>query len=247
MDREKKVIRFKKSITTISDLLAKEGVASVFPFGGTIYEITKSLFNHGRTYFKDRTDDRIKTFHEALLKGNADNDDFDSFLKKPFDLDDYYAVLSSCVQDIENEKVWIYSTLMSSLIISHLNQALKRHFIKSCKELTYSELCFLRELYINNKYDLMTVGGIQQQIKKMLTTKNALRLLTIDKLKSFGFINADVSGITSMAEDFVSMIFNAHSLLPGTIGRKPFSGINVAIITYQLSEKIHQEIATEIQ
>lgn len=116
MDRDKSLIRAKKSAITIADVLAKEGLAGVIPCGGILYDTAKALLNHGRAYYTDRTENRMKEFHSALLSGKASENEFLGFIKKPFDIDDYYAVLFSCVQDIENEKVEIYSTLMSSLI-----------------------------------------------------------------------------------------------------------------------------------
>lgn len=247
MAGNKSITRANKSATSIAELLAKEGVSAVVPGGGLIYEVTKVLVNHGKNYFSDRTASRIEDFHSALLMGGADHEKFEHFLKAPFELDDYYTVLSSCVQDIEAEKVDIYSSLMKSLIESKLGHELRRHFIKSCKDLTYSELNFLKLLYINNKHDLMTVGGTKQQVKALLSTKDTLRMLAIEKLKSFGFIPATADVITPLAEQFVNTIFSADELLPGAIGKKEFSGIKVVIATYQLDDPEHVRIATEVQ
>lgn len=247
MEGNRSITRAKKSATSIVELLAKEGVSVVVPGGGLIYEVTKVLVNHGKNYFSDRTANRIEDFHSALLMGDADHEKFEHFLKAPFELDDYYAVLSSCVQDIEAEKVDIYSSLMKSLIESKLGQELRRHFIKSCKELTYSELNLLKLLYINNKHDLMTVGGTKQQVKALLSTKDTLRMLAIEKLKSFGFIPATGNAITPLAEQFVNTIFSGDKLLPDAIGKKEFSGIKVVIVTYQLDDPVHVRIATEAQ
>jgi len=247
MKGNKSVTRAKKSATSIAELLAKEGVSAVVPGGGLMYDAAKALVNHGKNYFSDRTADRIEDFHSALLMGGADHDKFEGFLKTPFELDDYYAVLSSCVQDIEAEKVEIYSSLMKSLIKSKLGHDLRRHFIKSCKELTYFDLNFLKILYINSKHDLMTVGGTQQQVEGMLSTTDTLHVLTIEKLKTFGFIPATGDAITPLAEKYVNTIFSADKLLPESVGKKEFSGIKIVIVTYQLDDPAHVSIATEVQ
>lgn len=247
MSREKSIVRSKKSAVTIADLLAKEGATAIIPGGGLIYDVAKALISHGKNYFSDRTENRMEDFHKALLIGKGSEDDLLKFIKKEFDLDDYYAVLSSCVQDIENEKVAIYSQLLHGLIEKELDSKIRRHFIKSCKELTYSELCFLKDLYINSKHDMMTVGGTRQQVKDMLNVGGPLRRLTIDKLSFSGFLEKDGNSITTMAETFISTIFPSESLSPEALGRKPFSGINVVIVSHQLGEEMHTMVTTEVQ
>jgi hypothetical protein len=247
MERKKSVSRAKKSATTVAELLAKEGISVIVPGGGLMYDAAKVLVDHAKSYFSDRTAKRIEDFHSALLVGKTDQDEWEDFLKSPFEPDDYYAVLSSCVQDIETEKVEIYSSLMNYLIESELGSDLRRHFIKSCKELTYSDLSFLQTLYINSKHDLMTVGGTHQQLKTILSTKDPLKILTIEKLKSFGFIPAAGGKITPIAEQFVHAIFSADKRSPVAVGRKKFTGITVVIVTYQLDEPVHKFIATEVQ
>ena len=246
MEDNKKAARFRKSATTIADLLSKEGASLVVPLGGIIYEATKALVNHGRSYFKDRTENRIKDFHAALIDGNANDAGFESFINKAFDLDDYYAVLSSCTQDIENEKVENYSNLMTFLIKSDIEADLRRHFIKSCKELTFSELQFLRNIYINSKYDLMTPGGINQQQRKMLTISDDMQRIIVDRIKSFGFIDENSSRLSSIGEKFVLAIFKPQSFSPESIGRESYTGINIAIISYQLGAETHSTVANQI-
>jgi len=247
MNREKSIIRSKKTAVTVGDLLGKELLTTIVPGSGLGYELAKALINHGKSYFSDRTEGRLEEFYLALLKGKTSENEYSDFLNKPMDIDDYYAVLTSCIQDIENEKVSIYSQLMVGLIVSNISGEVRRHFIRTCEELTYSELCFFKDLYINSEHDLMTVGGVQQQVKEMLSTNEPLRRLAIAKLMSSGFIDKDESGITSMGKIFISIIFPPDALSPEAVGRKPFSGINMGIISYRLGEGVHSTIAMEIQ
>ncbi|WP_454061413.1 hypothetical protein [Candidatus Nitrospira salsa] len=247
MNRDKSIIRSKKTAVTVGDLLGKELLTTFIPGSGLVYELVKALINHGRQYYLDRTESRLEEFHLGLLNGIESQEEYSDFINKPFDLDDYYALLASCVQDIENEKVEIYSQLMRGLIGGELDPEMRRHFVKACQKLTYSELCFLKDLYIYSKHDLMTVGGIQEQIKTMLSTHEPLRRLAIEKLMSSGFIDKEERNITSMGEKFISIIFPSGALSPEAVGRKPFSGINVGIISYRLGEGVHSTIAMEIQ
>lgn len=246
MEKDLSIARTKKTTVSIAELLGKEAMAAIIPGGGMIYDSTKALVNHGRKYFSDRTEMRMEQFYAALLSDGADEESFLAFLEKPFDLDDYYALLTSCAQDIENEKVEIYSTLMRSLLNSKISAEMKRHFIKSCNDLTYSEIQFLRKLYINCKHDLMTVGGAKEQVQNMLSSAEPLVMLTIENLKSIGFIDTRATNLSSMAEMFVSMIFQAKNLAPESIGRKPFTGINILIAAFSLETPAHTKIAADI-
>ena len=233
MKKDKSISRTKKSTAKISDLLAREGAAALVPGGGLLYDAGKALFQHGKQYFKDRTEIRLDEFHQALLTGNFNEKEFEQFLEKEFDLDDYYSILSSCVQDIEDEKIRIYSQLMQSLILKVLDPNIRRHFITSSKSMTYQELFFLKELYINSKFDLMTVGGTSEQVKNMLSSKDIFNDLTIEKLISSGFIHKDKSGLTSIGEQYAESIFSSNLL------NKIF--FNARFFNLLIGEKIHQE------
>ena len=100
MDRTKSLSRSKKSAITVADLLAKEGLTTIIPAGGLIYDMTKSLVKHSRDYFIDRTEDRLENFHDALLKEHQDEERIQDFINKEFNLDDFHAILSSCTQDM---------------------------------------------------------------------------------------------------------------------------------------------------
>jgi hypothetical protein len=247
MNNNKSIARSKKSVITIAEVLAKEGLTKVVPGGGILYEGAKALFRHGKQYFKDRTENRLEEFHQALLLGKLDEDEFSEFIEKEFEIDDYYAILSSCVQDIENEKVTIYSQLMRSLIERKLEPALRRHFITSCRELSYIDICFLRELYINSKYDLMTVGGTAEQVKKLLSTNDVHKRISIERLTSRAFLEENEPRLTAIAHEFVNSIYSDEELQPEAIGRQAWTGIHVVITSFKLGKDEHTLVATEIQ
>jgi hypothetical protein len=247
MDRTKSLSRSKKSAITVADLLAKEGFTAIIPAGGLIYDMTKSLVKHSRDYFIDRTEDRLENFHDALLKEHQDEEKIQDFINKEFNLDDYHAILSSCTQDIENEKVSIYASLLRGIIENKIEPNVKRHFITSTKDLTFTELYFLKEVYINSNFDLMTAGGTAAQVSTLLSTKDLFKNITINKLIQLGYINEERSQITSMSKQFVQLIFDKESLLPKAIGRSEFSRINVLIVSYQFGDSTHSKVVQSIQ
>lgn len=247
MEKAKSISRAKKTTIKVSDFLLREGAAALVPGGGLFYDAGKALLQHGKQYFQDRTEIRLDEFHQAILTGDFKEEQFEKFLDKEFDLDDYYAVLASCVQDIEDEKTKIYSQLMQSLIMGVIGTKIRRHFITSSKDLTFQELCFLRDLYINSKFDLMTVGGTSQQVKKLLSTNDVFKDLIIGNLISRGFIHKNKSGLTHIGEQYIETIFQKSELKPESIGRKPWTGINIVIISYQLSDRQHNVVCMVVQ
>ncbi|BBL57420.1 hypothetical protein [Methylomonas koyamae] len=162
-------------------------------------------------------------------------------------MDDYYAVLSSCIQDIENEKVSLYSELMKGLIEGNFNSETRRHFIKSCKDLTFAELIFLRDIYINSEYEMMPlsgcVTGVNTQVKNILTTNDPLRRITIEKLISLGFINNQPNEITSLGRKFIPILFSNELLTPESIGRRRFTGHHVLIVNYNIGNPVNDKLA----
>ncbi|OAI19674.1 MULTISPECIES: hypothetical protein [Methylomonas] len=248
---DKSLDRSKKTATTIAELLAKEGLSSVIPFGGLLYDASKALILHTRNYISDRTNDRMEDFCEHLISGRASDEELKVFLEKKFDMDDYYAVLSSCMQDIENEKVLIYSELMKGLIEGDFSPEIRRYFIKSCKELTFAELSFLREIYINSEYVMMPhsgcVTGTAHQVKQILTTNDPFRRITIERLISLGFVNNQLNEMTPLGKKFGLVLFPSESLTPESINRKRFSGHHVLIASYQLSDQNHVSLAMQLQ
>ena len=111
--------------------------------------------------------------------------------------------------------------------------------------MTFQELTFLKELYINSKFDLMTVGGTSAQVKNMLSSKDVFKDLTIGKLISSGFIHKNKSGLTSIGEQYAESIFSSNELKPESIDRKPWTGIYILIISYQLRQ--HSSVTMAIQ
>lgn len=247
MDRSKSLNRSKNSVITVADLLAKEGLTAIIPAGGLIYDISKSLAQHGRNYFIGRTEDRLEEFHERLLNEHQDENEIQGFINKEFSLDDYYAILSSCTQDIENEKVTIYANLLRGIIKGRIEPKIKRHYITTCKDLTFTELHFLKEVYINSEFDLMTPGGTRAQVSTLLSTKDFFKSVTISKLIQLGYIDKECRHITPMAKQLIKLIFEKESLSPEAVGRSEFSGINILIISYQLDDNIHNKVVQGIQ
>ncbi|MEZ9133661.1 hypothetical protein AB4143_05845 [Vibrio breoganii] len=248
MDEERSLTRSKKSASSLADILLKEGVNTLLPGSSLMYEVGKLAVQHGRQYFTDRTEQRVYDFHVGIISDEtADEAKFKSFLAKSFDLDEYHAVLNACVQDIENEKTEIYSDLMKSLMVKGIATRHRRFFITVTKQLTFVEIDFFRNLYINANFDMMTVGGTQQQVISMLSSQDTMTDITIRTLVSYGLVTDDRKGMTGLGKLYAEALFEQQKLTPKSINRQKFTGLNIAILNYMISDKTHDQVSHYLQ
>jgi hypothetical protein len=66
MKKDKSISRTKKTTAKVSDFLVREGAAALVPGGGLFYDEGKALFDHGKLYFHDRTENRLEEFHQEI-------------------------------------------------------------------------------------------------------------------------------------------------------------------------------------
>lgn len=248
MRKEQSLIRAKTSGSTLGEVLLKEGLSSLIHGASLAYEVSKIGVRHGRAYFTDRAEQRLYAFHMRLIQGESTNEDeVVDILEKPFDLDEYHALLDACVHDIENEKADIYSDLMKALLLSEITKEHRRFFITITKQLTYAELSFLRKVYINQHFDMMTVGGVPSQIASILNPKDTMTAITIRKLISYGLVADDKKGLTDLGNSYVTALFKHDELTPQSIKKPAFTGLNIAIISYKIGDEHHDRVADYLQ
>jgi hypothetical protein len=180
---KKSLLRSKKSIVTLTDVLGKEVLGSLVPGSNLIYEVGKILFQHGKNFYHDHKEERINSFHHALLE-NTKDEDLKKFLEKPLSLEDYYTFLSNAVLDDEESKVAVYSKMFKALVHGIVPQEYKLHFIKSARELTYSDIELMHKLYIEYK----DKGVIFAEFKKVIDTNDPITNFSIQTLIRLGFL-----------------------------------------------------------
>lgn len=244
MEKENSLTRSKKTTSSLADILLKEGFNTLLPGSSLVYEVGKLAVQHTKQYFTDRTEQRLRDFHMGIVQGEVNDEaNLESILKKSFNLNEYHAVLNACVQDIENEKTEIYSGLMKSLMIKDITTRHRRFFITVTKLLTFTEIEFIRNLYINANYDLMTAGGTYQQLSSMLTKRDALTDITIRTLVSYGLVTDDRKKMTSLGKLYAEALFDENKLTAKSINRQEYTNINVAILNYMISDKTHDRVS----
>ncbi|HLA49763.1 MAG TPA: hypothetical protein VJ000_01075 [Thermodesulfovibrionia bacterium] len=182
-DMGKSLARSKKSFISLADVTGKEVFSSLIPGSGILYELSKILLKHGVEFYHDHVKARVEDFHRALLEGTPE-EELKEFLEKPISLEDYYTFLSNAVRDDEESKIAVYSKMFKALVHGIVPQEYKLHFIKSARELTYSDIELMHKLYIEYK----DKGVIFAEFKKVIDTNDPITNFSIQTLIRLGFL-----------------------------------------------------------
>ncbi len=217
-DVKRSLARSKKSAVTVACELAKEGCSAVVPGGGLIFEGVKALVEHGVRFYEDRKVTRIEAFNRAICEGAEVHAE-----EIEFDLEDYVHLLSNAVQDEEDEKVDIYSRIFKALVNKAISPKFKKHFLKSSRNLLFSDFEFMRELYIASTYNFKDEAGIDVQIKARTRSNDVIKNLAIQNLIGLGYLY-DKDGNkppypTELLKILVRTIYAKEELQPESIGK----------------------------
>ncbi len=157
------------------------------PVGGFIIE-SLSLFDG---YWTKRHKEVITKFHRQILDGTATDEKIayeSEYIKA--EPDDYFSLLKLVINDDEKEKVDIYSNIYKYIRNNQtLAQTDKTKIIRIAKELTFSALKLLPELYVKKHNE--TQGFT---IDKILSDFNSNESYIFEKnqLIQFGLLKTDV-------------------------------------------------------
>lgn len=246
--KSKSITRSKKTFIKFIDILAEGGISLVNPILAIPYKGTKLLLEHGRNFYKERTDARIQDFHEKLLGDGEDGYSFQEILDKPISLDDYYALLSTAVQDNEELKIEFYANLLRSLFFQQVPQEYKFYLMKATKDLTFDEIELVRQIYIYESYELVPAQGPTEQLSSLLNTTSTLKKLMIDNLIRLGLIEKKDNQKyqpTDLLKLMAESLYKTSELQPESIGRKRWSRIE--FIIFSNLEQEYSNLAIRVQ
>jgi len=222
MTKEKSIGRAKKSTISLAEIGVKEGLGLLVPGGGLIYSVGELLFEHGKRFMQDRNEERIDEFNRFLLTG-ASKAESEVLLHTEFSIEDYCALLSSAIADDEDVKLQFYSHLFKSILLGKIEAAYKLHILKCVKELTSSEIDFMRELYVSSRHDFKGPNSASAQIKALTFTTDPLRNVSLQKLTRMGLLlhsEKDKSLMpTKILDNAVASLYPEEQLTPKAIGK----------------------------
>jgi len=182
----KSISRSKKSFLSMADILIESGV-SLVPGGSIEYKLIKTLGTHALSWKRDFTIQRLEEFHEKIIKG-VPPESRNEFLRNQFSMGDYYSLLKHVTEDEENEKIEIYARLFQGLILNVISPEIKLHLIKAVRELEFSDFDFMRQVYINEKYEFKGPGSKSNQIKSLTVPRDPIKCHSVQTLIRLGFL-----------------------------------------------------------
>lgn len=127
------------------------------PAGQSLYEMIKEILAQSKDYIRNEQEKRFIRFHEAILKGNhEDNYDLsDAYI----DQANYSTLLNACLQDIESEKVDFYAELTKNIARNKIPQEFVRPLILNLKEFSFQDIDDMRRSYVCKKYRIRSYPG----------------------------------------------------------------------------------------
>jgi hypothetical protein len=247
--KSKSIARSKKTSIKFADILAERGISLLAPELAIVYKGIKLLVEHGRNFYKERTDARIQDFHEKLLGYGEDGYSFQEIIDEPISLDDYYALLSAAVQDNEELKIEFYANLLRSLVFQQVPQEYKFYLMKATKDLTFDEIELVRQIHIYENYELVPAQGSTEQLSSLLNTTSTLKKLMIDNLIRLGLLEKKDSQKyqpTDLLKLMAESVYKTSELQPESIGRKRWSRIEFIIFS-NLEQQEYSNLAIRVQ
>jgi len=239
MDKDNQHI--KNTTNKIIDLFLDTGFSLASPVLSITYNGIKKAIEIAKDFHQQKTNERLRQFHRALLNGeNADD-----FKDKEFNVDDYTALLNSCIQDIEDEKAEIYGKFFKGLVNNpKLSKENKRNMVLLIKELSMSDIRILKEVYIHSRFNINNNNG---NIRDLVNSQDRQMKMAKNKFAYYSLLDIDDYQFYEFAVLFINTVFEDDELTPENIGLKEWRNIRVCIVSYRLNDPAHVEISTKTE
>jgi len=243
--KTKSIQRTKKTAISFASVLGRETSSLIIPGGGLALEGIKTLVEHCREWYKDRTEGRLYEFHERILKG-INNEQLKDFLEKEFSIDEYYSLLNHVLQDEEDQKIDVYARIFQALQLGLILEKYRKHIIRCCRELKYSDFNLMRLIYINEKYEFVGPGNRVQQIKALTESNDPIKAYGIQTLYRLGCLSEVDKNKplwpTELLKIIVELIYDEADLTEISIGKKAKTADSEMLKIFIASTDISSEI-----
>jgi hypothetical protein len=227
----------KKITLTIADFAVESGL-SLIPGASIPYSGIKKIVELVQDYNQYKHDKKIQQFVSSIFE-NISLDNIN------IDIDDFSKVLDLCLRDFEDEKSEIYGKFCKGLVKNGLlPNNLKKELILTIRELTMGDILFLKKLYIHARHNINNYNG---RINYLFNCPDVQAAVLKNRFLNHSLVDFDNDTITKFSELFIKTIFDESELTPENIGMKEWRKIVIGIVSYQLDNSKHIEIATEIE
>ena len=213
-------------LTELMSIATKAGIG-ILPGGGLLtagYESLQILNKQAAIQMERRTQKRYEEFIKNVFEGEVTPE-----VTQHLTADDYAALLSGCMNDMENEKAKYYGRLAAAIGRGEIKSNSRRFMIIMLSQLSELQLQMLRKSFIASQFSLRPSRGSGQL--------DAIQILRIsDPIQSHeynGLVSRSLYAngkLSDLAKDLVKSCFDPQELQPAAVGHLEWHPRKVDII-----------------
>ena len=187
----------------------------------------KNLITRGIEIIDKKRNNRLMKFYQNLLDGNVSQERIDYETENiKANEEQYFILLNLSITDEEKEKTYIYSNVYRYIRDNQdLNKNIKTKYIRFAKNLPFSALELIPQIYIYNKYKKAKTKTLNQFLKEIEKSNKfeTNLLIQYDILINEKNIIRDESEATftineTFLNEIVRVLFKEEHLLPSFYG-----------------------------
>lgn len=201
-------------IAELISIATKAGIG-LLPGGGLLtagYEGLQLLTKQAAAQMERRSEQRYKEFIESVFAGSVT-----PAVTEHLTADDYTALLSGCMADMESEKAKFYGRLAAAIGRGEVHGSSRRFLIITLSQLSNEQLQMLRKSYVASRFDIKpSQGNGRIDSTAILNLNDPVQKHEYNDLVSRSMY-AD-NKLTQLAEILVSACFAEVELTPSALG-----------------------------
>ncbi len=201
-------------LSELISIATKAGIG-LLPGGGLLtagYEGLQLLTKQAAAQMERRSEHRYKEFIESVFAGSVTPE-----VTEHLTADDYTALLSGCMADMENEKAKYYGRLAAAIGRGEVQGSSRRFLIITLNQVSEEQIQMLRKSYVATRFDLKpSQGNGRVDPVAILHLNDPVQKHEYNDLVSRSMY-AD-NKLTQLAEVLVRACFTADELTPAAIG-----------------------------
>lgn len=201
-------------LSELISIATKAGIG-LLPGGSLLtagYEGLQLLSNQAAVQMERRSETRYQEFIQSVFAGGVTPE-----VTAHLTADDYTALLSGCMADMENEKAKYYGRLAAAIGRGEVQGSSRRFLIITLSQISDEQLQMLRRSYVATRFDLKpSQGNGHVNPVDILHLRNPVQKHGYNELVS-RFMYAEKK-LTELAEELVKACFTIEELKPCAIG-----------------------------
>lgn len=232
-----------------SDLAKGTGIVvknaiELLPYGSFLTDLWQARADKLKEAVAKENEKRLANFYRNLFQGEQVLDEAQA--NALLDDRDFHALVRACVADIESEKTAAYAALARAIATGRVHPTWRRHYVLSLRDMSAGELARLQKAFVARNHQLVPPAGSSMDESHILkpAPPGTLEAIVIDNVTAKGFVAEGKLTLTGV--NFVETCMKPADLTPAAIGYRAWTGLNVAVIDYQIGDGALDRLANAI-